>query len=84
MRVRVLFAVLTLMVLAGLRQPALADDKLKNSSATWKAMDNCQAAAIRAFPDYTPDSLAKREAMRRRCMLQGNLPAGDSQRLPEK
>jgi hypothetical protein len=84
MRMLALLCLLALAMLAATALPARADDKLKNSSGTWKSMDNCNAAAIRAFPDYTPDSLAKREAARRRCLRQSNLPLGDDPRLPPK
>jgi len=73
---------LGMLLLAG--PAARADDKMKNSGGVWKSMDNCQAAAIRAFPDYTPESLSKRETARRRCLRQANLPGGDNPRLPQR
>ena len=53
-----------------------AESKWKQSSSVWQQMDKCARAAIKAFPDYTPASLAKREAFRRNCLRQANLPDG--------
>lgn len=57
---------------------AVAGDTSVGSVAVWKAMGNCATAATRAHPDYTAESLAKREAARRRCLQQNNLPGGDT------
>lgn len=54
--------------------PAAADAYWKQSSSVWKAMDNCNKAARKAFPDYTRESNAKREAARQNCLRGGNLP----------
>lgn len=51
-----------------------AVSKWKQSSSVWQQIDKCNRAAIKAFPDYTPESLAKREAFRRNCLRQANLP----------
>jgi len=59
-----------------------ADDKLRQSDTVWKAMDNCARAAIKAYPDYTPEALAKREAQRRLCLRRGNLPLDDGTPAP--
>jgi hypothetical protein len=40
----------------------------------WKSMDNCAAAAQRAFPDFTAESNAKRDARLKECLAGGNLP----------
>jgi hypothetical protein len=61
---------------------AAADDKLRQSGVVWKAMDNCTRAAIKAYPDYTAEALAKREAQRRLCLRRGNLPGGDDAAVP--
>ena len=42
--------------------------------ARWKAMDICARVAIKAFPDYTPESNAKRDAALNACLANGNLP----------
>lgn len=61
------------MALAG-TPPAAADQNWTRSSAVWKAMDKCTQAARKAFPDYTRESNAKREAARQACLRAGNLP----------
>jgi len=61
---------------------AAADDKLRQSEATWRAMDNCARAAIKAYPDYTAEALAKRETERRLCLRRGNLPGGGDAPTP--
>ena len=65
-------------------QHAAADNRWKQSSTTWKAIDNCTRAAIRAYPDYTPEALAKREAHRRLCLRNANLPGGEDPPLPPR
>ncbi len=40
----------------------------------WSASDRCAAAAQRQFPDYTPESNAKRDNAMKQCLAQGNLP----------
>ena len=52
-------------------------DELRQSGVVWKAVDNCTRAAVKAYPDYTAEALAKREANRRLCLRRSNLPAGD-------
>ena len=61
---------------------AAADDKLRQSDVVWKAMDNCTRAAIKAYPDYTVEALAKREAHRRLCLRRSNLPGADDPPAP--
>jgi hypothetical protein len=41
---------------------------------TWSASDRCAAAAQKAFPDYTPESNAKRDAQMKNCLSGSNLP----------
>lgn len=55
-------------------QSIAVENKWKQSSNVWQQIDKCNRAAIKAFPDYTPESLAKREAFRRNCLRQANLP----------
>jgi hypothetical protein len=64
-----------------LATPASADQNWKTSSAIWRAMDKCNDAAQKAYPDYTPASNAKREAARQKCLRGGNLP-GDANPAP--
>jgi hypothetical protein len=44
----------------------------------WKASDKCAHGAQAAFPDFTPESNAKRDAALRKCLEQGRLPPRDS------
>ena len=70
---------LSLLALAAAILPhrALADEKLRQSGVIWKGIDNCTRAATKAYPDYTAEALAKREAHRRLCLRRSNLPGGD-------
>jgi len=40
----------------------------------WKMADKCTAQAQAAFPDYTPEANAKREAKLKECLNGQNLP----------
>jgi hypothetical protein len=40
----------------------------------WKTMDTCARQAQAAFPDYSADSNAKREAKLKDCLNANNLP----------
>ena len=40
----------------------------------WKTMDVCAKQAQIAFPDFTPESNAKREAQLKNCLNANNLP----------
>jgi hypothetical protein len=40
----------------------------------WVSSDRCMQAAQKAFPDYTADSIAKREAQIKQCLANQNLP----------
>ena len=42
--------------------------------AKWKTMDVCAKQAQAAFPDFSPDTNAKREAMLKSCLNANNLP----------
>ena len=63
-------------------RPAIADANWKTSSAIWRQMDNCTKAALKAYPDYTHESNARREALRRNCLRSSNLP-GETREPPE-
>jgi hypothetical protein len=43
----------------------------------WKAGDKCAAQAQKMFPDYTPESNAKRDAQMRACLAGSMLPPRD-------
>jgi hypothetical protein len=81
-RPRRLALLLVLLAAALWAERAAADDKLRQSDVVWKQMDNCTRAAIKAYPDYTAEALAKREAQRRLCLRRGNLPGGDDAPAP--
>jgi hypothetical protein len=40
----------------------------------WKQMDLCAQQAQAAFPDFTPEANAKREASLKQCLAGKNLP----------
>ena len=40
----------------------------------WKTMDQCTKEAQAAYPDFTPESNAKREAKEKECLAGKNLP----------
>jgi hypothetical protein len=40
----------------------------------WKSMDKCAAEAQRAYPDFTAEANAKRDAKLRDCLAGQNLP----------
>jgi hypothetical protein len=62
---------------------AVADQDWKTNSAVWRQEDACTTRAQKAYPDYTPESNAKREKARLTCMRTGNLPTGDSPSPPQ-
>ena len=68
---------LALLLGLAISQPASADDKWQTSNAIWKVADKCARDAAAKYPDYTRESLAKREAMRRNCLRANNIPVAD-------
>jgi hypothetical protein len=44
------------------------------ATKNWKTMDQCAKEAQTAFPDYTADANAKREAKLKECLEGKNLP----------
>lgn len=44
------------------------------SLRNWKAADMCAKKAQQAFPDFTADANAKRDAQLKQCLEQQNLP----------
>lgn len=40
----------------------------------WQSMDRCAAEAQRAFPDFTAESNARRDAKLKECLAGQNLP----------
>ena len=66
---------LAIAVILGL-MPAVAGASQQGVIATskWKTMDKCAAQAQAAFPDFTPESNAKRDAQLKACLAVQNLP----------
>jgi hypothetical protein len=64
-------------LLAALAMPLTATANSRSGNMmmnNWKASDRCAAAAQKAFPDFTPESNAKRDAMIKNCLATQNLP----------
>ena len=51
--------------------------------ARWKTMDTCAKQAQAAFPDFTPDANAKREAKLKSCLNANNLPPREPLAQPQ-
>jgi hypothetical protein len=54
--------------------PAMASQQGNVAIQNWRTMDLCAKAAQAAFPDFTVDSNAKREAKEKECLEGKNLP----------
>lgn len=80
MAVVVRIASLALLVL--LPVAARADMNQQNSNDAWRQADRCAHEAFQKYPDYTPDSNAKREVARRACLRDHHLPAPASAAVP--
>jgi hypothetical protein len=65
---------LALLILALSAGAALASQPGTVVTKNWKAMDQCAKDAQTAFPDFTAESNAKREAKERECLEGKNLP----------
>jgi hypothetical protein len=63
-----------LLLLAAVSVPARADQSVSGASAAWRNADQCAKDAFKKYPDYTPQSNAAREAMRRECLRNHRLP----------
>lgn len=51
----------------------------------WAVSDKCAAQAQKAFPDFTPESNAKRDAQMKTCLSGSNLPPrGDLEKSAPK
>jgi hypothetical protein len=71
-------ALLLTVALLGLPDAAVADQNWKTNSAIWKQRDVCTTQAQKAYPDYTPESNAKRQKALDTCLRQSNLPVEGS------
>ncbi|HXQ51765.1 MAG TPA: hypothetical protein VN802_11775 [Stellaceae bacterium] len=54
--------------------PARADENQRKAGVAWKQADLCAHDSFKKFPDYTPESNAKRDAARRECLRNHKLP----------
>jgi hypothetical protein len=66
-----------------LPQAAVADQTWKTNNAIWGVRDKCTRQAQQAYPDYTPESNAKREKARLTCLRGNNLPTEGSSLPPQ-
>jgi len=48
----------------------------------WVASDKCAQSAQKQFPDYTAESLAKRDQALKKCLDSQNLPSRDTNSNP--
>jgi hypothetical protein len=71
-------------VCAGAMTPRARAQALQQQSfARWKVMNNCAITATKQFPDHTPDSNAKREAARRECLRNNQIPVPAAAPAPQ-
>jgi hypothetical protein len=49
------------------------------ANARWKLMDKCAIQAQQAFPDFTAEANAKRDAKLKDCLAGQNLPPRETQ-----
>ena len=64
------FAAMLLLVLIG---TAEASQQGRAAVADWKAADKCAKQAQAAYPDYSAEANAKRDAKLKECLSGGNL-----------
>jgi hypothetical protein len=50
----------------------------------WSASDRCNATVQKAYPDYTAEGRAKRDALLKQCLTGQNLPPRGSLDTPTK
>jgi hypothetical protein len=72
----------TLALVSGAAQAATA--QATTAMQRWQGMDKCARQAQAAFPDYSPDSNAKREAKLSDCLKEGNLPPREPASPPSR
>lgn len=53
---------------------AHADNAWKSSEPVWRQSDDCARAAFKQYPDYTPESNAKRDRALRLCLARNHAP----------
>ena len=57
-----------------LATPAVASQQGATAVTNWKSMDRCAREAQTAFPDFTAEANAKRDARLKDCLAGKNLP----------
>ena len=67
-----------LLVLVLIPAAALASQQGVVVVQKWKMSDKCTQQAQAAFPDFTPEANAKREAKLKECLAGQNLPLRES------
>jgi hypothetical protein len=67
-----------LLVLVLIPAAALASQQGVVVVQRWKLSDKCAQQAQAAFPDFTPEANAKREAKLKECLAGSNLPPRES------
>jgi hypothetical protein len=72
--IRSAFALLFSMLIVFAPGLVQASSQGVGAQARWKAMDKCSKVAQDAFPDFTAESNAKREAKLQECLAGQNLP----------
>jgi hypothetical protein len=61
-------------LLLALAPAAMTSQQGVQATKNWKTMDQCAKQAQTAFPDYTTDANAKREAKLKECLEGKNMP----------
>ena len=63
------FFVVLAVPIAALANTALGNQAMKR----WAVSDRCAQQAQKAFPDFTPEAIAQRDAALKRCLAANNL-----------
>jgi hypothetical protein len=77
-RITFLSAAALILLIAG----AEATQQGQTAIALWKLMDVCARQAQTAYPDYNPESNAKRDAKLKACLNANNLPPREPMAQP--
>jgi len=67
-----------LVIIVGLVMPITAqaaNQQFKSSEQVWRRSDKCTADALKKYPDYTQESLEKREKYIKQCNLDNRTPS---------
>jgi hypothetical protein len=67
-------AAFTVFLIALTASAALASQPGQLTLRNWHSMDRCARDARAAFPDFTAEANAKRDAFVKACLAGGNLP----------